>query len=174
MRPVAARAPSVCLGHVAAAHGLKGEVRLVSYTAEPADIARYGPLEDERGLRRFTVLSLRQGRGGLIARMEGVSDRAAAESLKGVRLYVPRDRLPAPEAEEWYHADLVGLVAVSPDGAALGQVVAVHNFGAGDLLELRPAEGGATVLVPFTHEVVPEIDIDSGWLLLDPPPGLFE
>lgn len=162
------------LGRITGAHGLKGEVRLRSYTEPEQAIASYGTLQDASGERRLVIAALRRGRGGLIARIEGVADRSAAEALAGTELYAAREQLPALPENEWYHADLIGLVAVDGTGSALGQVVAVQNFGAGDLLEVRPATGGATVLVPFTSEIVPEIDVERGWLLMLPPPGLFE
>ncbi len=164
----------VLLGRIGAAHGLKGEVRLLSYVDDPQAIAGYGPLEDEAGARSFTIAALRPVKDGLIARLEGVTDRTAAEALKGTDLYAPRARLPRAEDDEWYHTDLVGLVAVSADGAALGQVVSVQNYGAGDLLEVRPATGGETVLVPFTRDIVPEVDVEAGWLLMLPPEGTFD
>lgn len=164
----------VLLGRIGAAHGLKGEVRLLSYTDDPQAIAGYGPLEDETGARSFTIAALRPVKDGLVARLEGVSDRTTAEALNGVDLYAPRTRLPSPRSDEWYHADLVGLVAMSAEGAALGQVVSVQNYGAGDLLEVRPATGGKTVLVPFTQDVVPEVDVEAGWLLMLPPEGTFD
>lgn len=165
----------VCLGQVTGAHGVRGEVRLRSFTGVPEAIADYGPLEDESGARRFTILSLRPGKNALIARIEGVDSREAAEALKGVELWVDRAVLPE-ESEEgaYYHADLIGLVAINAEGAALGQVVAVHNFGAGDLLEVRPATGGQTVLVPFTEAIVPDLDLEAGWMLMLPPEGIFE
>lgn len=152
----------LAVGHIAGAHGLKGEIRLISYTQEPEAIAHYVPLQDEAGARRFKILSLRPGKDALIVRLEGIADRDAAEALKGTRLYIDRAQLAPPREDEWYHADLIGLVAVSAQGAALGQVVAVQNYGAGDLLELRPATGGDTVLVPFTEAIVPEVDVEGG------------
>ena len=161
------------LGEIGAAQGLKGEVRLRSYTEEPAAIARYGALEDEAG-RTVEILSVRVTPKALIARIKGITDRNAAEALARTKLYVPRDRLPARQTDEWYHADLIGLAALSQDGGTVGTVVAVQNFGAGDLLEVKPAQGGATVLVPFTRDTVPEVDVEGGRLTLNPPEGLFE
>ncbi len=165
----------VCLGHIAGAHGVKGEVRIRTHTQDPEAIAAYGPLEDETGERRFSVLSARPAKDGAVARIEGVDTREAAEGLKGTTLHVARSVLPDEIGEgTWYHADLVGLVAIDADGAALGQVVAVQNYGAGDLIEVRPAAGGATVLVPFTKTIVPDIDLEAGWILMLPPEGVFE
>lgn len=161
------------LGEIGAPQGLKGEVRLRSYTAEPAAIARYGPLVDETG-RAFEIERVRATPKALIARFKGVSTREAAEALVHTKLYVERDRLPEREEEEWYHADLIGLAAIGADGAKIGEVIAVHNFGAGDLIEVKPEAGGATVLVPFTRETVPEVDVEGGRLVLAPPEGLLE
>lgn len=161
------------LGEIGAAQGLKGEVRVRSYTEEPGGITAYGPLQDETG-RKIEIESLRATPKALIARIKGVTTREAAEALAHTKLYVPRAMLPERGEEEWYHADLVGLAAVGRDGAPLGKVVAIQNFGAGDLLEVKPIGGGATVLVPFTRDTVPEIDVEGGRLTLVPPEGLFE
>jgi 16S rRNA processing protein RimM len=163
----------VLLGEIGAAQGLKGEVRLRSYTEEPAAIARYGPLLDERG-RAFEIECVRGTPKALIARFKGVTTREAAEALARTKLYVERDRLPERTEEEWYHADLIGLAAIDAGGKKIGIVVAVQNFGAGDLIEVKPEAGDATVLVPFTRETVPEVDVEGGRLVLVPPEGLFE
>ncbi len=161
------------LGEIGAAQGLKGEVRLRSYTEEPEAIARYGPLHDEGG-RAFEIESVRVTPKALIARIKGITTREAAEALNRTKLYLERERLPAREEEEWYHADLIGLAAIDRDGKTIGAVVAVHNFGAGDLIEVKPDGGDTTVLVPFTRETVPEVDVEGGRLVLAPPEGLFE
>lgn len=159
----------VCVAQFGAPHGVRGEVRLKSFTADPMAVARYGALESEDGARRFEIVALRPAKDMLIARLKGVADRAAAEALRHQRLYVARDRLPAAaDADEFYHADLIGLAAVAPDGRALGTVVAVPNFGAGDLLEIAPP-GAASLLVPFTKAVVPEVDLAGGRIVVDPP-----
>jgi 16S rRNA processing protein RimM len=163
----------VLLGEIGAAQGLKGEVRLRSYTAEPAAIARYGALHDEQG-RVIEIESVRVTPKAVIARIKGVTTREAAEALNRTKLYVDRARLPKREDEEWYHADLVGLAAVDHGGEKIGVVVAVQNFGAGDLIEVRPDKGGATVLIPFTRDAVPEVDVEGGTIVLTPPEGLFE
>lgn len=163
----------VLVGEIGGPQGLKGEVRIRSYTEEPHSITAYGPLQDENG-RAIEIESLRSTPKALIARVKGVTTREAAEALARTKLYVAREMLPAREEEEWYHADLIGLAALGQDGAALGQVVAIHNFGAGDLLEIKPASGGATVLVPFTRDTVLEIDVEGGRLTIAPPEGLFE
>ncbi len=162
------------LGEIGRPQGLQGEVRIRSFTAEPAAIADYGPLEDEAGMRLFEIESLRITAKALTARLKGVESRDQAEALTGTRLFVPRSRLPEREEDEWYHSDLIGLAALAPDGATIGTVIAVHNFGAGDLLEIGPPGGGATVLMPFTRETVPEVDVEGGWLRIAPPEGLFE
>ena len=163
----------VLLGEIGAAQGLKGEVRLRSYTAEPAAIARYGALHDEQG-RTVEIESVRVTPKALIARIKGVTTREAAEALNRTKLYIDRARLPERKDEEWYHTDLIGLAAVDRSGERIGAVVAVHNFGAGDLIEVKPDQGGATVLVPFTRDAVPEVDVEGGSLVLVPPEGLFE
>ncbi len=172
---MAERDKRVLLGHIAGAHGVKGEVRIRAHTETPESIGDYGPLQDEAGTRQITILSVRAAKEGAVARIQGIGTREAAEALKGTALYVERAALPG-EIEEgsYYHADLIGIVALDADGAALGQVVSVQNFGAGDLLEVRPATGGKTVLVPFTQEIVPDIELDAGWMLMLAPEGLFE
>ena len=152
----------ILLGRIAGAHGIRGEVIIHAYTATPESIGAYSPLSDADGRRMFAVVSARVTQKGVVARLEGVTDRNAAEALKGVELYVDRERLPATRADEFYHADLVGLAAVEPSGEALGTIVAVHNFGAGDLLEIRLAATGKTELIPFTDQVVPDVDIAAG------------
>jgi 16S rRNA processing protein RimM len=175
---MAAAAPEttdrVCVGAIAGPHGVRGLVRVKSFTADPGDVAAYGPVEDEAGRRRFTLEIVGQAKGVLIARVSGIADRDAAEALRGVRLYVPRAVLPPPGEEEYYHADLIGLEAVFPDGSPFGRVRAVHDFGAGDSLEVMRGEGGGTVLVPFTRAAVPVVDIAAGRLVIDPPEGLLD
>jgi 16S rRNA processing protein RimM len=169
-----AKPDRVLVGEIGRPQGLQGEVRIRSFTAHPAAIAEYGPLEDEAGTRLFEIESLRVTPKALTARLKGVASRDEAEALTGTKLYVPHSRLPAREEDEWYHTDLIGLSVMDREGAAIGSVVAVHNFGAGDLLEIRPASGGATVLMPFTRDTVPEVDVEGGWLRIAPPEGLFE
>ncbi len=153
----------VLLGRITGAHGLKGEVRIAAFTVEPEDVAAYGPLANEDGTRKFEILSLRgSGGGAVIARLHGVSDRSGAEALSGTGLYVPRSVLPPADADEFYHSDLIGLRAISPEGETLGTIAAVHNYGAGDLLELRPARGNRTELIPFKHAHVPKVDLEAG------------
>lgn len=159
----------VLVGEIGAAQGLKGEVRLRSYTQDPAGIAAYGPLRDEAGTKTFLIERVRATPKALIARIEGVFTREAAEALNRTRLYVTRDALPEAPEDEWYVADLIGLSAVSPDGEAFGTVTAVHNFGASDIIEVEPSDGGAPLLVAFTDAAVPKVDVAGGRLVLIPP-----
>jgi 16S rRNA processing protein RimM len=169
----AAEEQRVLMGVITGAHGVKGAVRVKSFTAEPAAITAYGALETERGGRKIALELTGTVRGMLIARVAGVSDRDAAERLKGTRLYLPRAALPEPGEDEFYHADLVGLVARLKDGSTLGRVRAVLDYGAGDSLEVETPEGGV-VIVPFTADAVPEVDIPGGTLVIEPPAGLFD
>jgi 16S rRNA processing protein RimM len=166
--------PRVCLGRILGAHGLAGEVLLKTFTDQATDVAAYGPLQDEDGSRVFEIVKLRPAKRGAVARLKGVDSRRAAEALKGVVLYVDRAMLPSPDEEEWYYADLIGLSAEDAAGAPLGNVVAVQNFGAEDLLEIKPVTGGPTVFVPFRQATVPEIDLDKRRLVLNPPDGLLQ
>jgi 16S rRNA processing protein RimM len=164
----------VCLGQIGAAQGLRGEVRLHSFTSDPGAIAGYGPLETEDG-RVVEIVALRPAKDHFVARLSGVRDRDAAGALVNPKLYVPRERLPqTEEPDEFYHADLVGLAVVDPAGKTLGTVVAIHNFGAGDLIEVRPDTGGNTELVPFDSANVPAVDVASGKIVVDLPQGLFK
>jgi len=161
----------VCLGQIGAAHGVRGEVRLRSFTADPSAITRYGPLETEDG-RVLEIESLRPAKEHFVATLSGVADRDAAARLTNIKLYVPRERLPQPDApDEFYHADLIGLAAIDRAGKTVGTVVAVHNFGAGDLIELKPAESDTTQLIPFDAATVPEVDLAAGRLVVDLPAG---
>ena len=152
----------VLLGRITGVHGIRGEVVIKAYTAEPESIGAYGPLEDEAGQRAYTLAVVRVTPKGVIGRVKGVADRTEAEKLKGTKLYIARERLPAAEANEFYHADLVGLAAFDPAGARIGEIVAVQNFGAGDLLEINLAGSNESEFVPFTNAVVPEVDIAAG------------
>lgn len=158
----------VLLGVVAAPHGVRGLVRIKSFTEDPMKVAAYGPLSDETGKKEYRVEVLSAARGAVLARIDGVADRTAAEGLRGLRLYVPRSALPEAGAKEWYEADLIGLAAVGRDGRDWGKVVAFHDFGAGSVMEVS---GGA--MLPFTDEAVPEIDVEGGKLVIDPPAGLL-
>jgi 16S rRNA processing protein RimM len=155
----------VLMGEIGAPQGLKGEVRLRSYTQEPAGIAAYGALEDETG-RVIEIETVRVTPKALIARIKGVSTREAAEALTHTKLYLPRGHLPASEADEWYYADLVGLAAVDKAGAKIGTIAALHNFGGGDIIEIVPESGDANLLVPFTSASVTEVDIENKRVVL--------
>ena len=165
-------ADRICLGVIAAPHGVKGLVRVKSFTAEPDAIGQYGPLEDEAG-RKLPLSFISAAKGVRLARIEGVEDRDAAERLKGVRLYLPRAALPATEDDEYDHPDLLGLAAELPDGTRLGEVSAIYGFGAGDSIEIA-RDGAAPVLVPFTRAAVPVVDLAAGRIVIDPPEGLLQ
>ena len=147
----------VCIGALRGAFGVRGEVRLASFTAEPAAVGDYGDLEAEDGNRRFSIESLRPIKGGFAVRMAGVSSREEADALKGTRLFVARARLPEPEKDEYYWTDLMGSEVRDQNGTRIGQVAGVHNFGAGDLLEIAPDGGGTNEFVSFTYRDVPEV-----------------
>lgn len=157
------------LGRVTGAHGIKGEVKVTSFTEVPEDIGAYGPLSGEDG-QIFVIESLRPLKGGAVAaRFAGISDRTAAEALKGTELYVERAKLPEPDEDEWYHADLIGLTAVSIEDEIIGKVAALQNFGAGDLLEIEPPNRSQHFFVPFTKAAVPIVDLNAGRVVVDPP-----
>jgi 16S rRNA processing protein RimM len=164
----------ICLGQIGAPHGVRGEVRLHSFTSDPAAIAEYGPLEAEDG-RVLKIETLRAAKKYFVATFAGIRDRDAAERLTNVKLYVPRDRLPAlKETDEFYHADLIGLAVCSRDGEELGAVVAIHNFGAGDLIEVRLANRDKTEFVPFDAAHVPAVDVADGKIVVDSPQEWFK
>jgi 16S rRNA processing protein RimM len=163
----------VLMGIVLGAHGIKGALRVLSYAATPENIASYGPLEDESGSRTFSLTVVGRARGAVLAEVEGIGDRDVATALKGTKLYARRSALPAPDDGEFYWDDLVGLRAEFKDGTALGEVVAVHDYGGGPSLEVR-REAGASLMVPFTNRVVPVVDLTAGKLVIDPPEGLLE
>ena len=164
----------VRIAKIGAAHGVRGEVRLFAYTEDPLALRAYGELEDESGTRRFRIVSLRPAKDHLVARFEGVGDRDEAASLTHLELYVARERLPQRrEPGTFYHADLVGLCVETKTGEKLGEVIGVRNFGAGDLLEIKLANGGKTALLPFIDPYVPLIDVKGGRIVADPPEGLF-
>ena len=158
----------ICVGAIAGAFGVRGEVRLKSFCSEPSAIADYAPLWTEDGARRFDVTLTRVVSNGLAARLGGVSTREAAEALRGTRLYADREKLPDPAEDEFYHADLLGLEVLDTGGTPLGRVAAIQNHGAGDILEVRGAKGGA-LLLPFTRLCVPTVDVAAGRIIADPP-----
>jgi len=159
----------VCVGAIAGAFGVRGEAKVKTFTDDPGAIATYGPLESEDSSRRFDIKITRQVKGGFAVRLSGVKSREEAEALKGTRLYVDRAVLPVPDEDEFYYADLIGLRVEGEGGVLLGKVKAVHEFGAGDMLEYVPDRGGETVLVPFTRAAVPVVDIAGGRVVVDPP-----
>lgn len=159
----------ILLGQIGAAHGIKGEISIKTYTADPAAIAAYGPLSSKDGARTFDITVVRVTDRGVVARIAGVADRTAAEKLRNIELYVERSKLPAPNDGEFYHADLIGLRVIDTNGVALGSVTAISNFGAGDLLEIKIASTNATELIPFTKTAVPKIDFAAGVVTVDPP-----
>lgn len=156
----------ILLGEITGAHGIRGEVIIRSYTEAPEDIAAYGPLGSEANDRSFTITVRRAMPKGVVAAIAGLSDRTAAEKLKGTRLYVPRSALPATADSEYFHADLIGLDAIDATGAEIGHVIAVHNFGAGDILEIRKAGAKETLLIPFTDAAVPRVDVAAGQVVV--------
>jgi 16S rRNA processing protein RimM len=164
----------ILLGVVAAPHGVKGLVRIRSFTEDPMAIATYGPLSDETGRKAYRVEALSAVKGAVLARIEGVADRTAAEALRGLRLYVERSALPATSEREWYEADVVGLSAVGRDGRDWGKVLAFHDFGGGLTMEISGGEASrSSVMLPFTDQAVPEIDVEGGRVLVDPPAGVL-
>ena len=160
----------ICVARIGAAHGVRGEVKLWSFTEDPAAVAHYGPLETQDGTRCFEIEALRAAKDHFVARIAGVNDRDAAEKLRNIELYIPRARLPKiEETDTFYHADLVGLDAITPDGARVGTVHALHNFGAGDIIEIAPAEGGDPLMLPFNETTVPKIDVAARQIVVVPP-----
>lgn len=164
---------NICVGMIVAAHGIKGEVKVKSFTEDAAKLASYGPLLDETGTRKFDLTVNAVTKGAVIAAIKGIGNRNAAEALKGTKLFVPRGALPELAEEEFYHADLIGLTVELCDGTALGAVIAVHNFGAGDVIEVKRTTGG-TLDIPFTDKVVPVVDIEGGRIVIEPPVGLID
>ncbi|MEM9909791.1 MAG: ribosome maturation factor RimM [Pseudomonadota bacterium] len=164
----------VCVAAIAGAFGVRGAVRLKSFTAVPQDVACYGALQTEKAERSFEVtLTGETTKGALVARLSGVTTKEQADALRGERLYVTRDRLPGLPEDEFYHADLIGLEVFDTGGARLGRVKSVLNHGASDILEITPDGGGGTVLLPFTREAVPTVDLSAQRVVADPPDGTF-
>jgi 16S rRNA processing protein RimM len=161
----------ILVGRVAGAFGVKGEARISAYTSQPQALLAYRNLKRQDGSPALTLLSGRAAREGeLVVRAKEITTREEAEALKGLKLFVPREALPEPEDEEFYLADLIGLEVVKADGTVLGKVKAVHDFGAGDLLEIDPGQGAATWLLPFTREAAPVVDVAGGRIVAEPPP----
>ncbi|MBR0791355.1 ribosome maturation factor RimM [Bradyrhizobium manausense] len=158
----------ICVARIGAAHGVRGAVKLWTFTEDPFAVKRYGPLLSKDGKRQFELAQAREAKDHLVATFKGVTTRDEAERLNGIELYVAREKLPVTDEDEYYHADLIGLAAVTTDGDALGRVLAIHNFGAGDIIEIAPLKG-ATMLLPFTNAVVPEVDIAGGRVVIAMP-----
>ena len=163
----------ICVARIGAAHGVRGEVRLFSFTADPGAVRHYGPFATADG-RVIEITALRPAKDCFVARLKGVDDRNAAERLRNVELFVARDRLPAAEADEFYHADLIGLAAVDRGGRALGSVIAMHNFGAGDIIEVALDGRRSTVMLPFSEAVVPHVDVAGGRVTVELPAGTLD
>jgi 16S rRNA processing protein RimM len=161
----------VCVGIITGVRGLKGEVRIKSFTADPIGISSYGAVSTENGKQSFRLTIKSSAKGILIARLDGVEDRTSAEKLKGEQLFVLRSALPDPGTDEFYQADLIGLYAETDDGERLGVIEAIHNFGASDILEIACSdkENKDNMMVPFTNELVPEVDIKKGRIIINPP-----
>ena len=155
----------IAVGRVAGAFGVRGEVRITSFTQEPLALARFGALKRQDGSPGLTILSARDAKGSIICRCAGIETKDQADALRGLRLFIPREALPPAEEDEFYLADLIGLAVVTPEGEALGRVKSVQDFGAGDILEITPAEGGPTWYLAFTRDAVPEVDIAGGKLV---------
>lgn len=163
----------VCVGAIAGAFGVRGEVRLKSFCALPGDIALYAPLLSEDGSQSYAITVNGPIKNGFAAHLGGVETKEQADALSGLRLYAPRDRLPSLPDDEYYYADLIGLQVLDTGGAVLGQVKSVMNHGAGDLLEIYGDGLKDTVLLPFTRALVPTVDLEAQRIIADPPDGLF-
>ena len=161
-------AAPVCVARIGAAHGVRGAVKLWTFTEDPLAVQSYGPLMTKDGARQFEIAQLRAAKDHLVATFKGIATRNDAEKLNGIELYVPREKLPDTDDDEYYHADLIGLAAVNGASEPLGRVVAIHNFGAGDIIEIAPAKG-ATMLLPFTNAVVPTVDLAGGRVVIELP-----
>jgi 16S rRNA processing protein RimM len=158
----------ICVARIGAAHGVRGAVKLWTFTEDPFAVKQYGPLATKDGTRQFEVTQAREAKDHLVASFKGVTTREEAERLNGIELYVGRDQLPATDEGEYYHADLIGLAAVTTTDEPVGRVTAIHNFGAGDIIEIAPPRG-ATLLLPFTDAVVPTVDIPGGRVVIELP-----
>src|SRR3984957_6619829 len=151
----------ICVARIGAAHGVRGAVKLWTFTEDPLAVQRYGPLSTKDGARQFEVAHAREAKDNLVATLKGVATRGGAERLNGLELYIARDKLPATDDDEYFHADLIGLAAGTPSDQPLGRVLAIHDFGAGTIIEIAPPQG-PTMLLPFTNAVVPTVDLVGG------------
>jgi 16S rRNA processing protein RimM len=164
-------AAPICVARIGAAHGVRGAVKLWTFTEDPLAVQRYGPLSTKDGARQFEVTHAREAKDHLVATLKGVTTREDAERLNGLELYVAREKLPATDDDEYYHADLIGLAAVTTADQPLGRVIAIHNFGAGNIIEIAPLQG-STLLLPFTNAVVPSVDLAAGRVVIELPPEI--
>jgi 16S rRNA processing protein RimM len=158
----------ICVARIGAAHGVRGAVKLWTFTEDPFAVKHYGPLSTKDGTRQFELSDAREAKDHLVATFKGVTTRDQAERLNGIELYIARDQLPATDEDEYYHADLIGLAAVTSANEPVGRVIAIHNFGAGDIIEIAPPHG-VTLLLPFTNAVVPTVDIAGGRVVIESP-----
>jgi 16S rRNA processing protein RimM len=161
-------AGQICIARIGAAHGVRGAVKLWTFTEDPLAVMQYGSLATKDGTRSFEVATAREAKGHLVATLKGIATREDAERLNGIELYVAREKLPATDEGEYYHADLIGLAAVTAADEPLGRVIAIHNFGAGDIIEIAPPNG-PTLLLPFTNAVVPTVDLKGGRVVIEWP-----
>jgi 16S rRNA processing protein RimM len=164
-------AAPICVARIGTAHGVRGAVKLWTFTEDPLAVKAYGPLMTKDGARQFELTSAREANGHLVATLKGISTREEAECLNGVELYIAREKLPDTDEDEYYHADLIGLAAVNGANEPLGRVIAIHNFGAGNIIEIAPPHG-ATMLLPFTNAVVPSVDVSGGRVVIELPPEI--
>jgi len=158
----------ICVARIGVAHGVRGAVKLWTFTEDPLAVKHYGPLSTKDGARQFEVTHVREAKDHLVATLKGVASREDAERLNGIELYIARDKLPETDEDEYYHADLIGLAAVNAANEAIGRVIAIHNFGAGDIIEIAPASG-PTLLLPFTNAVVPTVDLANRRVVIELP-----
>ena len=158
----------ICIARIGAAHGVRGAVKLWPFTEDPLAVMDYGPLTTKDGARQFEVATARAAKDHLVATLKGVATREEAERLNGIELYIAREKLPATDADEYYHADLIGLAAVNAANEPIGRVLAIHDFGAGTIIEIAPPSG-PTMLLPFTHAVVPTVDLAGGRVVIELP-----
>ncbi len=161
-------AAPICVARIGAAHGVRGAVKLWPFTEDPLAVMDYGPLTTKDGARQFEVAHARPAKDHLVATFKGVATREDAERLNGIELYVAREKLPATDEDEYYHADLIGLAAVNAANEPIGRVLAIHNFGAGDIIEIAPPSG-PTMLLPFTNAIVPIVDLANGRVVIELP-----
>jgi 16S rRNA processing protein RimM len=163
----------ICVGAIAGSYGIRGEVRLKSFCAQPEEIETYSPLTNEDGSQSYSLTLNRAVKGGYSGHIDGIETKEQADALKGLRLFTSRDRLPSLPSDEYYPADLIGVQVYDTGGALLGVVKSVQNHGASDLLELQGEGFKGTVFLPFTLDVVPTVDLEQRRIVADPPEGLF-